>query len=318
MWRLRSGFIAFSRASIGSLDRSFPPGVRPPVNPNLSEIVKFKTKNSENSKNNIFRFRARGHNKNHVGTDPTPTVVTVDSGACDAVCPPHAFKNTPMNTNNHEFNKSYGACGGETVKNIGCKSVRFVSVTGEKHKYEFQIGDRITKPLLAVSKICETGKAVFFGPAPTYDSYIIDDPSCFVVSNGSKTFMNLENGTYNIRVHENTNKTQGRYLAAASDAGEDAVPSDLGADGRPAAGSAAVPPRAPEPRSELVFSAPVSDDHVIESKEDMPVIVKPDPMKPTTKQVEEHLARCHVPYRSWCEECVRASGREDAHKEAKS
>ena len=122
----------FSEASVGSLEPYNPVGVRPVTN-NLSEIVKFKTKNSENSKNNIFRFRARGHNKNHVGADPTPTVVTVDSGACDAVCPPHAFKNTPMNTNNHEFNKSYGACGGEAVKNIGCKSVGFVSVTGEKN-----------------------------------------------------------------------------------------------------------------------------------------------------------------------------------------
>ena len=39
------------------------------------------------------------------------TYVTVDSGACDSIVPPHLFKNTP--TMKHgEFGKTYAACGG--------------------------------------------------------------------------------------------------------------------------------------------------------------------------------------------------------------
>ena len=47
--------------------------------------------------------------------------------------------------------------------------------------------DKITKPLLAVSKICEQGKSVFFGPGPDFKSFVTDDPNVLVVHNGSKT-----------------------------------------------------------------------------------------------------------------------------------
>ena len=47
--------------------------------------------------------------------------------------------------------------------------------------------------------------------------------------------------------------------------------------------------------------------------EDAPVKTKPSPLKPTAKQIDEHICRGHIPYRSWCEECVRASAREDPH-----
>ena len=48
--------------------------------------------------------------------------VTVDSGADDSVVPPHMFNNADT-VRTHEFGKTYGACGGETVTNIGQKSV---------------------------------------------------------------------------------------------------------------------------------------------------------------------------------------------------
>ena len=50
------------------------------------------------------------------------TDITVDSGACDSIAPPSAFKDTPMQRH-HEVGQKYGACGGETVTNIGVKNV---------------------------------------------------------------------------------------------------------------------------------------------------------------------------------------------------
>ena len=93
--------------------------------------------------------------------DPKPVYVTLDSGACDAVCPPSAFPNTKLNINNRENGKQYGACGGETVKNIGSKALSCVTSGGVQHTYTFQVGDKLTKPLLAVSKVCSEKKGVF-------------------------------------------------------------------------------------------------------------------------------------------------------------
>ena len=127
--------------------------------------------------------------------------ITVDSGACDAVCPPGYFVNTETNTKNHDYGHAYGACGGETVRNIGSKFVQLSTETGTQ-SYEFQIGDKLTKPLLAVSKICESGKAVFFGPGPRYESYILNDPEAIAIGNGTKTSIVLHNGTYISQAHE--------------------------------------------------------------------------------------------------------------------
>ena len=98
-----------------------------------------------------------------------------------------------------------------------------VTGSGTKHRYTFQVGDKITKPLLAVSKICERKKAVFFGPAPKFESYIIDDPEAFVVGNGMKTDIERINGTYHMRCFEVSKQNQhkcNRVFAGAEDAQE--------------------------------------------------------------------------------------------------
>ena len=98
-----------------------PNGVRPTVSQHtISEIVKQKTNSN----------RVCNHKSDTVS--PTCTLITVDSGACDAVAPPQTFVNTELNTNDRGIGKVYGACGGEVVRNIGCKSVGFVISTGEK------------------------------------------------------------------------------------------------------------------------------------------------------------------------------------------
>ena len=42
-----------------------------------------------------------------------------------------------------------------------------------------------------------------------------------------------------------------------------------------------------------------------------------DPLLPSTKDVEEHWVRGHLPYRNWCDVCVRAKGREMDHAQDK-
>ena len=42
-----------------------------------------------------------------------------------------------------------------------------------------------------------------------------------------------------------------------------------------------------------------------------------DPLLPSEKDVDDHWIRGHVPFRNWCETCVRARGREMDHTKLK-
>ena len=44
-----------------------------------------------------------------------------------------------------------------------------------------------------------------------------------------------------------------------------------------------------------------------------PKVVVPSPEAPTASQLAEHRDGGHMPYRSWCDECVEAFGREEPH-----
>ena len=58
-----------------------------------------------------------------IATSKDVEYLTVDSGACDSISHPAAFPNTKTKFTS-EHGKSYGACGGETVVNMGTKTVR--------------------------------------------------------------------------------------------------------------------------------------------------------------------------------------------------
>ena len=45
--------------------------------------------------------------------------------------------------------------------------------------------------------------------------------------------------------------------------------------------------------------------------------VLPDPGEPTPSQVEDHRACGHVPYRSWCDECVQGRATGEQHRARK-
>ena len=39
-----------------------------------------------------------------------------------------------------------------------------------------------------------------------------------------------------------------------------------------------------------------------------------DPVLPTPEEVDRHFVMGHMPYRDWCPICVKAQGRETAHR----
>ena len=43
----------------------------------------------------------------------------------------------------------------------------------------------------------------------------------------------------------------------------------------------------------------------------------PGPHEPTQSQAEDHCASGHIPFRSWCSECVRARGTGEKHRKRK-
>ena len=253
------------------------------------------------------------------------TRATVDSGACTTIAPPHAFPHTHMYSTN-KVGKVYGACGGEAVKNIGNKLVHFKTDNDITLTIEFEIGDKITKPLIAVSDECSRGHAVFFGPGPKFESMIIHDPDAFCCFEGKSIPIKLRNGTYEIDIREQ-NKQKLEALGDNSDSDEDGS-----GDGHASAPVELVPDSAPEPvishnlpevQSDVVskplrdnrvsYENAVDDPYQIEPVEGVAVKVLRAPFAPTPSDIEKHNASMHLPYRSWCPICVWGRGKEKGH-----
>ena len=96
--------------------------------------------------------------------------------------------------------RKYAACGGETVTNLGLKAVKCLLPSDSNDNIiktiNFQVGDLVTRGLLAVSQVCSMGAGVWFGPAPDFRSFIVWDAEAFVASAGPKTELTMKNGTY--------------------------------------------------------------------------------------------------------------------------
>ena len=59
---------------------------------------------------------------------------------------------------------------------------------------------------------------------------------------------------------------------------------------------------------------PEGSDDVEENGEERKVSIPRSPETPTKAQVEEHRQRAHLPYRSWCDECVQGRKKNPPHK----
>ena len=221
------------------------------------------------------------------------------------------------------------------MTNIGVKKVNCMFNEGFNKNLEFQIGDKITKSLLAVSKLAQSGAGVWFGPAPAYESHIVWDPDAFVASSGPKTEIILKNGTYHLPINEifRDNNIDMPQINGAED-GDDVLysptspaedPVDEPVEAQSGQGEFWPPDQAARhdpygvPESGLGSRdledsrGPIVEEHIELAAENPPVRVIKSPNQPSQEDIDRHNASGHVPFRSWCPVCVEASAKDAPH-----
>ena len=194
--------------------------------------------------------------------------------------------------------------GGESVQNLGEKQVTGLDSEGQvMSPIGYQVTDKITRNLLAVSKICETGKAVVFMPAPEYDAFIVHDPSTISVKSGPQTLIYIKSGVYEMKLRE---------LVKTGDlcAGE-VEPIPLAQDDPYGPAPEPAEPAAPPAEGQAVHA----EEHELfhQCNDVAPIKVLSNPMKPPKSDIEQHFASGHVPFRNWCDICIKARGVEASH-----
>jgi hypothetical protein len=97
--------------------------------------------------------------------------VLIDSGSTETVAPKNSLRGYELvSTDWSELGKGYSAANGSDIPNLGEKIVRGQTTNGMWCSMRFQICE-VTKPLGSVSRICQAGSRVIFGP-PDEGSYI--------------------------------------------------------------------------------------------------------------------------------------------------
>ena len=85
----------------------------------------------------------------------------------------------------------YGTADGGTIKNLGERCVVFDTEDGQTAGMRLQVGDKITKPLGAISRIVDKGNRVVFESGY---GYIENDKS------GERTYMEEKEGLYMVKL----------------------------------------------------------------------------------------------------------------------
>ena len=91
-------------------------------------------------------------------------IITVDSGASETVAPLSMAKMIPIQSSPGSLRGAkYEVANGQVIHNKGEKRCILQNDGGTEKLLSFQMCD-VHKPLLAVSRLCETGHAVVFHP----------------------------------------------------------------------------------------------------------------------------------------------------------
>ena len=98
------------------------------------------------------------------------TEITVDSAADESVCPTDWGKHFGLSAVANDQRMQFVNASGGKIQHYGSRRVVVQSVSGENLAMRFQVTD-VRKPLLAVSRLCEQGNCVRFGPSAS-DNYI--------------------------------------------------------------------------------------------------------------------------------------------------
>ena len=113
--------------------------------------------------------------------------VAADSGACAHVAPANVFALAIDPTEKSKAGHNYFGAGGDPLKNLGSQRVSARDASGQLLTLEFDIVDKVTKPLASVHSIAKKGNAVVF-----------EDDGGYVLhkASGKKTPLRLEGKLY--------------------------------------------------------------------------------------------------------------------------
>jgi hypothetical protein len=115
--------------------------------------------------------------------------ILIDPGSTETVAPDSSLSEYKLTaTDWSEAGKGYTAANGTDIPNLGEKVVRGQAANGMWCTMRFQICS-VTKPLGSVSRICQAGSRVVFGP-PSEGSYIEH------VTTGRRTMLRQSKGLY--------------------------------------------------------------------------------------------------------------------------
>ena len=119
--------------------------------------------------------------------------ILIDSGSTETVAPIDSLKGYELvSTDWSEAGKGYSAANGTDIPNLGEKVVKGQAANGMWCTMKFQICN-VMKPLGSVSRICQAGSRVVFGP-PEEGSYIEH------VVTGKRTMLRQSKGLYYLDV----------------------------------------------------------------------------------------------------------------------
>ena len=180
---------------------------------------------------------------------------------------------------------------------------------------QFQVGDRVTRGLLAVSQLCCNGAGVWFGPGPEFKSCIVWDKNAFIAAEGPKSDIFVRSGTYMLPIREIYRDKPG-VLAAAGDKPEVAMEAEnMGTSVGSGAGAQGNPIHSQGLGDRDVVDNRNLEQAIIETQsENPPVKVIRAPEQPSSAEVEAHSAAGHWPFRSWCPTCVAGAAPDDPHR----
>ena len=214
--------------------------------------------------------------------------IMVDSGCARSVCPPSFAVEPAASVGNFKFTTANG----KIMKHYGSTIVPF-ETDDRRMKLRFEVTD-VTHPLLSVAAAVDAGMTVVFSPGGSFIANSLDlQPS------GADT---------RLRRRGNGFFMEGRRTStvAAVAADEPDATEDMDAETKEAS-----LPNLPSSSSAAASSSTA------------PAKVEPErgplarrrraPHEPTAEEAERH-ALTHVPYRDWCEACVRGKARENPHR----
>ena len=117
-------------------------------------------------------------------------VMTVDSGASETVAPPDVASGIPITDSPASLRGAmYEVANGEVITNKGEKRCVIQCEEGTAKLMNIQVCD-VHKPLLAVSKLCDSGHAVVFHPTWSYIEHL---------ATGERTTLDKKDGVYELR-----------------------------------------------------------------------------------------------------------------------